>query len=165
VTASRTSAGNTETCLTGGHRNWNVRALMIAILLIRGRNWTVTTFLYLFAFYKVQPLNTGLMLFNNSLRHNEARSVCSQTTFITHAVSWAGHGNWAVWGMYCLRSLGSRDRGFDFPHKAWMFGMCLLCLCCPVLGQRPCDKLITRPMSPTVCKMIKIKKQPRHRRV
>jgi hypothetical protein len=26
-----------------------------------------------------------------------------------------------------------------------------LCLCCPVCRQRPCDGLITRPGSPTVC--------------
>jgi hypothetical protein len=39
VTAIRPSAENTETRLTGGHRNSNVRVLMIVILLIRGRNW------------------------------------------------------------------------------------------------------------------------------
>jgi hypothetical protein len=40
------------------------------------------------------------------------------------------------------------------PHKAWIFGvcMCLFCLCCPVFRQRPCDELITRPRSPTLCK-------------
>jgi hypothetical protein len=26
-----------------------------------------------------------------------------------------------------------------------------LCLCCPVYRERPCDGLITRPRSPTVC--------------
>lgn len=39
VTATRPSEENTETCLTGGHRNSNVHALMIVILLIRGRKW------------------------------------------------------------------------------------------------------------------------------
>jgi hypothetical protein len=28
----------------------------------------------------------------------------------------------------------------------------ILCLCCPVYRSRPCDELITRPRSPTVCK-------------
>jgi hypothetical protein len=46
----------------------------------------------------------------------------------------------------------------------------LVCVCvysvfCPVSRYRPCDMLITRPRSPTVCKMIKMKKQPRHRKV
>jgi hypothetical protein len=27
----------------------------------------------------------------------------------------------------------------------------ILCLCCPVYRKRPCDGLITRPRSPTVC--------------
>jgi hypothetical protein len=37
----------------------------------------------------------------------------------------------------------------------------ILCLCCPVFRQRPCDQLITRPRSPTVCKMIKkLRNQP-----
>jgi hypothetical protein len=30
-----------------------------------------------------------------------------------------------------------------------------LCLCCPVFRWRPWDELLTRPRSPTVCKMIK----------
>jgi hypothetical protein len=30
----------------------------------------------------------------------------------------------------------------------------ILCLCCPVFRQRPCDELITHPGSPTICKMI-----------
>jgi hypothetical protein len=34
-----------------------------------------------------------------------------------------------------------------------MFVCCafILCLCCPVCRQRPCDGLITRPISPTIC--------------
>jgi hypothetical protein len=28
----------------------------------------------------------------------------------------------------------------------------ILCLCCPVFRYRPCDELIARPRSPTVCK-------------
>jgi hypothetical protein len=38
--------------------------------------------------------------------------------------------------------------------------MFILCLCCPVFKYKPCDELITRPRSPTVCKMImKLKNQ------
>jgi hypothetical protein len=39
--------------------------------------------------------------------------------------------------------------------------MCLLCVCVVLyLDKRPCDELITRPRSPTVCKMImKLKNQ------
>jgi hypothetical protein len=36
----------------------------------------------------------------------------------------------------------------------WCVYVFILCLCGPVFRQRPCDKLITRPRSPTVCKMI-----------
>jgi hypothetical protein len=37
----------------------------------------------------------------------------------------------------------------------------ILCLYCPVFRQRSCDELITRPRSPTVCKMImKLRNQP-----
>jgi hypothetical protein len=63
--------------------------------------------------------------------------------------------------MYCLRSLGSRDRGFE-SHTRYGCLVCvfILCLCCPVFRQRSCDELITRPRSPTVCKMImKLKNQ------
>jgi hypothetical protein len=39
------------------------------------------------------------------------------------------------------------------PTQGMMFGVYvfILCLCCPVFGQRPCDGPITRS-SPTVCK-------------
>jgi hypothetical protein len=36
----------------------------------------------------------------------------------------------------------------------WYVYVFILCLCCPVFRQRPCDELITRPRSPTVCKII-----------
>jgi hypothetical protein len=41
----------------------------------------------------------------------------------------------------------------------------ILCLCCPVFMQRPCDELIARPRSPTICKMIMIleKNRPGHK--
>jgi hypothetical protein len=43
----------------------------------------------------------------------------------------------------------------------WCVYAFILCLCCPVFRQRLCDELITRPRSPTVCKMImKLKNQP-----
>jgi hypothetical protein len=51
--------------------------------------------------------------------------------------------------MYCLRSLGSRDRGFESHSRHG----CLVCVCVYVvlcLGRG--DKLITRPKSPTVYK-------------
>jgi hypothetical protein len=42
----------------------------------------------------------------------------------------------------------------------WYVYVFILCLCCPVFRLRICDKLITRPKSPTVCKMItKLKNQ------
>jgi hypothetical protein len=34
----------------------------------------------------------------------------------------------------------------------WGVYVFILCLCCPVFRKRPCDELITRPRSPTVCK-------------
>jgi hypothetical protein len=36
----------------------------------------------------------------------------------------------------------------------WCVYVLILCLCCLVFRQRPCGELITRPRSPTVCKMI-----------
>jgi hypothetical protein len=56
--------------------------------------------------------------------------------------------------MYCLRSLGSRDRGFESQtrHECLVCVCVFLCLCCPVFRQRHCDELITRPRGPTVCK-------------
>jgi hypothetical protein len=42
----------------------------------------------------------------------------------------AGHGSQAVWGMYCLRSVGGRDHGFE-SHSGHG---CLMCVCvCVVL--------------------------------
>jgi hypothetical protein len=56
-------------------------------------------------------------------------------------------GGRAVWGTGLERSYtGSQVR---IPLTAWMF--VLVCLCCVVLC-RPCDELITRPRSPTVCR-------------
>jgi hypothetical protein len=55
--------------------------------------------------------------------------------------------------MYCLRSLGSWDHGFESHsrHGCLMCVCVFLCLCCTVFRYRPCDELITRPRSPTVC--------------
>jgi hypothetical protein len=36
--------------------------------------------------------------------------------------------------------------------NVWCVYVFILCLCCPVFRQRPCDELVTRPRSPTVCK-------------
>jgi hypothetical protein len=42
----------------------------------------------------------------------------------------------------------------------WYVYVFILSLCCPVFRQRPCNELITRPRSATVCKMIiKLKNQ------
>jgi hypothetical protein len=41
----------------------------------------------------------------------------------------------------------------------WYVYVFILCLCCSVFRERPCIRLITRPRSPTVCKMIKMKKK------
>jgi hypothetical protein len=42
----------------------------------------------------------------------------------------------------------------------WYVYVFILCLCCPVFRWRPCDELITRPRSPTACKIIiKLKNQ------
>jgi hypothetical protein len=35
--------------------------------------------------------------------------------------------------------------------NVWCAYAFILCLCCPVFRQRPCDELITRPRTPTVC--------------
>jgi hypothetical protein len=69
----------------------------------------------------------------------------------------AGHGSRAVWGMYCLPSLGSCGRGFESRTKHG----CLVRVCVySVFVLWLCDELITRPRSPTVCKMImKLKTQ------
>jgi hypothetical protein len=34
----------------------------------------------------------------------------------------------------------------------WCVHAFILCLCCPVFRQRPCDELISRPRNLTVCK-------------
>jgi hypothetical protein len=62
---------------------------------------------------------------------------------------WADHDGRAVLGVNCLRTLGSWVR---IPLKVWMSVYTfILCLCCRVCRYRPCDGLITRPRSPTVC--------------
>jgi hypothetical protein len=60
----------------------------------------------------------------------------------------AGHSGvrsetWALAGWL----LGSRVR---IPLKAWMFVRVFLC-CVVLCRQRPCDRLITCPRSPTIC--------------
>jgi hypothetical protein len=55
--------------------------------------------------------------------------------------------------MNSLRSLRRWGRGFESHlRRRCLVCVCfILCLCCPVFRQRPCDELITRPRSPTVC--------------
>jgi hypothetical protein len=43
--------------------------------------------------------------------------------------------------------------------EVWYAYVFILCLCCPVFRWRPCDGLITRPRSPTVCNIIKMEKE------
>jgi hypothetical protein len=75
----------------------------------------------------------------------------------------ADHSDRAVWSMNCLRSLESWDRGFESRSRHGCLCVCvrLFCVCiCPVCRQRPCDGVITRPRSPTVCvkKITKLKR-------
>jgi hypothetical protein len=51
--------------------------------------------------------------------------------FITLRAVKAGHGSQAVWGMHCLRSLGSRDRGFrsHSGHGCLVFVCVCVCVC------------------------------------
>jgi hypothetical protein len=51
----------------------------------------------------------------------------------------------------CLRSLGRWDRGFGSHSRHGCLSAFILCSCCPVCRQRPCEGLITRLRSPTVC--------------
>jgi hypothetical protein len=54
-----------------------------------------------------------------------------------------------------LSSLAREPRSWvRIALRTWMFGVYvfILCLCCSVFRQRPCEELITRPRSPTVCK-------------
>jgi hypothetical protein len=58
------------------------------------------------------------------------------------------------------RTLGSWVR---ILLKAWMFGVCMRLFCvCVVLCLAPCDGLITRPRSPTVCEemIMELNKRP-----
>jgi hypothetical protein len=59
--------------------------------------------------------------------------------------------------MQCLHSFRRRDLAFESHTRHG----CLVCVCVySVFRQRSCDELITRPRSPTVCKMIiKLKNQ------
>jgi hypothetical protein len=57
----------------------------------------------------------------------------------------------AVWGMDRLRPLEHWDRGFESHSRHGCLSAFILCLCCLVCRQRPCDGLIPRPRSPTDC--------------
>jgi hypothetical protein len=60
----------------------------------------------------------------------------------------AGHSIRAVFASSDAGIVGSNPTlGMD----VWSVYVFCLCLCCPVFGKRPCDGLITRPRSPTVC--------------
>jgi hypothetical protein len=69
---------------------------------------------------------------------------------------------WTVFARSEAGIVGSNPtQGMD----VWYVYVFILCLCFPVFKLRPCDKLITRPRSPTDCKIIKNEKKPRHRKV
>jgi hypothetical protein len=61
-----------------------------------------------------------------------------------------GDSDRAVWGMKSLCSLGRWYPGFESHSRYGCLGVCMR-LCCPVFRQRPCNGLITRPRSPTIC--------------
>jgi hypothetical protein len=68
----------------------------------------------------------------------------------------------AVKGMNCLRPLKHWDRGFESHLRYGCPFAFILRLCSPVWRQRPCDRLIPLPRSPTDCvKIKKLKKRPR----
>jgi hypothetical protein len=67
----------------------------------------------------------------------------------------AGYRGRAVKGMNCLRSLERWDRGFESHSKHECLCEFILCSCCSVCRQRPCDGLISSPRSPTDCVQIK----------
>jgi hypothetical protein len=49
---------------------------------------------------------------------------------------------------------GSLSSNLTQGMNVWYAYVFILCLCCPVFRQRPCDEVITSPRSPTTCKMI-----------
>jgi hypothetical protein len=73
------------------------------------------------------------------------KTVCLQALSVSTKQCRSWHG---------LHSLGSRDRGF----KSHTRHGCLVCVCVysefvlSCVRKRPCEELITRPRSPTVCK-------------
>jgi hypothetical protein len=64
-------------------------------------------------------------------------------------VSSADHSDRAGQGMNSLRSLEHWDRGFESHSRHGCLCAFILCLCCSVCRQRPCDGLIPPPRSPT----------------
>jgi hypothetical protein len=63
----------------------------------------------------------------------------------------AGHSSRVVFARSEAGIVGlNPTQGMD----VWSVYVFILCLCCPVFRQRPCDELITRPRSHTVCNMI-----------
>jgi hypothetical protein len=68
---------------------------------------------------------------------------CSLWALMNLAISSAGHGSRAVWGMYCLRSLGSRDRGFEshsgHGRLVFVYMCAFFCVCVQVEALRRAD--------------------------
>jgi hypothetical protein len=63
----------------------------------------------------------------------------------------ADHGGRAVWGVNRLRPIKHWGCRFEFHSRHGCLCAFILCLCCSVCRQRPCDWLITRSRSPTDC--------------
>jgi hypothetical protein len=61
------------------------------------------------------------------------------------------HSGVAVKGMNCLRSLESWNREFESHSRHGYQCAFILCLCCFLCRQRPCDGLIPSPRSPINC--------------
>jgi hypothetical protein len=63
--------------------------------------------------------------------------------------------------VFCRSEAGIVGSNPTEGMNVWCVDVFILFLCCPVFRQKPCDELITRPRSPTVCKIImNLKKRP-----
>jgi hypothetical protein len=56
-----------------------------------------------------------------------------------------------AWTVFARSDTGIVGSNLAQGMDVWCAHAYILCLCCPVFRWRPCDGLITRPNSPTVC--------------
>jgi hypothetical protein len=62
--------------------------------------------------------------------------------------------------VFARSETGIVGSNFTQGMSVWYVYAFIPCLCCSVFRYMPCDELITRPWSPTVCRMImKLKNQ------